>query len=104
MSLEPRRILFTSRLLLLALVIPFVACKKFDKPDKPSISMFASPDDAGNALQTAAKSGDQNALMAIFGPDSKDLIVSGDAVQDKTVTDAFVTGYGVMHRWRNMPD
>jgi hypothetical protein len=104
MSLEPRRILFTSRLLLLALVIPFVACKKSDKPDKPSISMFASPDDAGNALQTAAKSGDQNALLAIFGPDSKELIVSADPVQDKGVADAFVAGYAMMHRWRKMPD
>lgn len=104
MSLEPRRILFTSRLLLLALVIPFVACKKSDKPDKPAISMFASPDDAGNALQTAAKSGDQNALLAIFGLDSKELIVSADPVQDKGLADAFVAGYAMMHRWRKMPD
>jgi hypothetical protein len=104
MSLKPRRILFTSRLLLLALVIPFTACKNSDTPDKPSISVFASSDDAGNALQAAAKSGDQNALLAIFGPDSKELIVSGDPVQDKGVTDAFVAGYGVMHRWRKMPD
>jgi hypothetical protein len=29
---------------------------------------------------------------------------SGDAVQDKTVKDAFVAGYGVMRRWRKMPD
>jgi Protein of unknown function (DUF2950) len=104
MSLKHRRITFTSRLLLLALVIPVAACKKSENPEKPSISVFASPDDAANALQTAAKSGDQNALIAIFGPDSKELIVSGDPVQDKTVLDAFVAGYGVMHRWRKMPD
>ena len=66
--------------------------------------MFASPDDAGNALLAAAKSGDQNALLAIFGPDSKEIIFSGDAVQDKNVADAFVAGYGAMHRWRKMPD
>jgi hypothetical protein len=101
MSHKNRRIAFTVRLLLLALFIPLTACKK---SEKPSISVFASPDDAGNALLTAAKSGDQNALLAIFGPDSKEIISSGDAVQDKTVTDAFVEGYGVMHRWRKMPD
>jgi hypothetical protein len=101
MSHNNRRIAFTVRLLLLALFIPLTACKK---SEKPSISVFASPDDAGNALLTAAKSGDQNALLAIFGPDSKEIISSGDAVQDKTVTDAFVEGYGVMHRWRKMPD
>jgi hypothetical protein len=66
--------------------------------------VFASPDDASNALLAAAKSGDQNALLAIFGPDSKEVIYSGDSVQDKNAADAFVAGYGVMHRWRNMPD
>ena len=52
----------------------------------------------------AAKSGDQDALLAIFGPDSKEMISSGDPVQDKNAVDAFVAGYGVMHRWRKMPD
>jgi hypothetical protein len=66
--------------------------------------VFASPDDAGNALLTAAKSADQNALIAIFGPDSRALIFSGDAVQDKNAVDAFSAGYGVMHRWRKMVD
>ena len=74
------------------------------KSDKSSISVFASPDDAGNALLAAAKSGDQNTLLAIFGPDSKEVIYSGDAVQDKNAASAFVTEYGVMHRWRKMPD
>jgi hypothetical protein len=102
MSYKPRKIASPVRLLLLAIFIPLAACKK--EADKPSISVFASPDDAGNALQAAAKSGDQNALMAIFGPDSKELIVSGDPVQDKTVTSLFVQGYDQMHRWRRMPN
>ena len=66
--------------------------------------MFASPDDASNALVTAAKAGDQNALLAIFGPDSQEIIFSGDPVQDKNIGNAFAAGYGVMHRWRRMPD
>src|SRR5260370_5779597 len=103
MLLKHRRIAFTIRLLLLASVVPLAACKK-SEPEKPSISVFASPDDASNALLAAAKSGDQNALLAIFGPDSKEVIYSGDSVQDKNAADAFVAGYGVMHRWRNMPD
>jgi hypothetical protein len=104
MSLNHRRIAFTIRLLLLASVVPLAACKKSENLEKPSVSAFTSPDDASNALLAAAKSGDQNALLAIFGPDSKEVIQSGDAVQDKNAVDAFVAGYGVMHRWRNMPD
>jgi hypothetical protein len=104
MLLKHRRIAFTVRLLLLASIFPLAACKKSESPEKPSISVFASPDDAGNALLAAAKSGDQNTLMAIFGPDSKELISSGDSVQDKNAANAFVSGYGVMHRWRNMAD
>ena len=101
MSLNHRRIAFTIRLLLLTTIIPLAACRK---SEKPSISVFASPDDAGNALLAAAKSGDQNTLLAIFGPDSREVIYSGDAVQDKNTAALFVTGYGVMHRWRTMPD
>ena len=43
-------------------------------------------------------------MLAIFGPDSKDIIFSGDPVQDKATVDAFVAGYEQMHRWRKMPD
>ena len=43
-------------------------------------------------------------LLAIFGPDSKELISSGDAVQDKNAADAFAARYGVMHRWRKLAD
>jgi hypothetical protein len=101
MSLRPRRIAFATRLLLLALIIPFVACSK---PEKPSARAFASPDDASNALVTAVKAGDRDGLIAIFGPDSKEIIFSGDPVQDKNIGNAFAAGYDVMHRWRRMPD
>ena len=86
MSLEARRIAVKARLILLALIILIAACSKSEKPsvsEKPSFKVFASPDDAGNALLEAAKSGDQNAVLAIFGPESKEIIYSGDAVQDK---------------------
>jgi hypothetical protein len=86
--------------LLLLAVVPLGACRS----DKPSIRTFATPDDAANALFNAAKSGDQSEMAGTFGPDSKDLISSGDAVQDKNTAAAFVAGYGVMHRWRRMPD
>jgi hypothetical protein len=84
---------------MLALMMVLAACTK-----TPSVKAFASPEDAGNGLLEAAKSGDPNAVLAVFGPESKDVIFSGDAVQDKTTVQAFVAAYGVMHRWRKMPD
>ncbi|HTF63361.1 MAG TPA: DUF2950 domain-containing protein [Edaphobacter sp.] len=101
MSLKTHPVSLTIRFMLLALIIPLAACRK---SEKPSINVFASPDDASSTLLAAAKSGDQTALLAVFGPASKEILYSGDAVQDKTVIDAFVAGYGVMHRWRKMPD
>jgi len=101
MSLKTRRIDVAIWFLLLALIFPLAACSK---PEKPSHRVFASPDDAASGLLEAAKSGDKKAVLAIFGPESKEIIFSGDAVQDKAAADAFVAAYGAMHRWRKMPD
>ncbi len=98
MSLKTHRIFAA---IILSLIVPLVACHK---ADKPVLKAFASPEEAGNGLLEAAKSGDQNALLAIFGPESKEIIFSGDATEDKATVAAFVTAYGVMHRWRKMPD
>src|SRR5690348_13993221 len=95
------RIARSTCLLLPALVISLASCSK---PDKPSYRVFASPDDAAKGLLEVATSGDQNAVLAIFGPESKQIIFSGDAAQDKAMRDKFVAAFGVMHRWRKMPD
>ena len=50
---------------------------------------FSSPDDAVNALVTAAKNDDTNALHLIFGPELKDLM-SADAVQASAEHKRFV--------------
>jgi hypothetical protein len=90
-----------SRFLVLALAFLLTSC---GKTEKPSARLFATPDDASTALSDAAKSGDPTAILAIFAPDSKELISSGDPVEDKNAVNAFVTKYGMMHRWRKMPD
>jgi Protein of unknown function (DUF2950) len=69
-----------------------------------SQSTFASPEEAGKALVEAAKSGDESAVLAVFGPDSKEIIYSGDATQDKKTAAAFVSAYQVMNRWRKIDD
>jgi hypothetical protein len=112
MSLRRSGIALAPRLLLLSLVTALAACSQSDKPSavressikEPSIRVFAAPEDAGSALQAAVKSGDQTALLTILGPESKEIISSGDPVQDKNAASTFATGYEVMHRWRTMPD
>jgi Protein of unknown function (DUF2950) len=63
---------------------------------------FRSPDDAGAGFLEAAKSGDQAALLAIFGPEGKAVLFSGDAVKDKNNFQEFVAAYNQMHRWREI--
>jgi hypothetical protein len=99
------------RIIPLVPVILLAACSKLNNSSAgpasvvtPSPTVFASPDLAGSGLLEAAKSGDQNALLGIFGPESKGLLLSGDAVQDKAAIDKFVAAYAVMHRWRKIPD
>lgn len=98
---KTRRLAVMIQLLLVTLIISLTAC---NQSDKPSSKAFASPDDAGNALLQAAKSGDQNALLAVFGADSKEVLSSGDPVQDKSLVEQFVAAYAEMHRWRKLAD
>jgi hypothetical protein len=51
---------------------------------------FASPEQAVEAVVTASATDDVAALAAIFGPDGKDLINSGDSVQDEKTRSEFV--------------
>jgi Protein of unknown function (DUF2950) len=67
---------------------------------KEMLKTFASPAEAGAAFHEAAKSGDQTALLAIFGPDSTEVLFSGDPVKDRNVLTQFVSAYETMNRWR----
>jgi hypothetical protein len=96
---------------LFAFIVLLVACSKPATTastaagkggDKPAQTTFASPDDAGAALLSAAKAGDEQALLAIFGPDSREILLSGDAARDKDTLQDFVAAYGQMHRWREI--
>jgi hypothetical protein len=53
-------------------------------------------------MLAAAQAGDQATLLAIFGPDAKDILVSGDPVQDQENMRDFVAAYSQMHRWRKI--
>jgi hypothetical protein len=54
---------------------------------------FASPEEAVKALIDAAKAGNQEELMVIFGPAARELLSSGDPVEDKATRERFVKAY-----------
>jgi Protein of unknown function (DUF2950) len=95
MSQDARR----ARILLLGLVIPLTACQKAQQSGPRT---FATPGDAANALVAAVRSGNEGDLLAVLGPDSKDLISSGDPVQDRNIGKTLVNEYDEMHRWRSL--
>ena len=96
-----------AKAIVLAAFLPLIACNEKPKAAAPSETgpkTFAKPEDAGSALVAAAKSDDRNALLAVFGPDSKDLIFSGDDAQDKQTAEHFTASYQIMNRWRKQTD
>jgi len=58
---------------------------------------FPTPAAAAAALVAASRSDDESGLLAILGPDGKDLISSGDAVADKHSRENFVKLYAEKH-------
>ena len=65
---------------------------------------FASPEEAVEALVTALRSNDVNALEAIFGPGSQDLFISGDPVKDQSGRELFLKFYDEKNRLEGTAD
>lgn len=58
---------------------------------------FDTPSAAVKALVKAAEDGNQEEMVAVLGDDGKDLVYSGDAVQDKAGMESFVKAYKTKH-------
>ena len=65
---------------------------------------FSSPENAINALVTAAQSNDEEAILDILGPDGKQIVSSGDETEDAQNRANFVQRYQEMHRLVKEPD
>lgn len=65
---------------------------------------FSSPEEASQALYTAANANDEKALLDIFGPKGKDLISSGDPAEDAENRANFAKHYEEMNRLVKEPD
>jgi hypothetical protein len=72
--------------------------------EPPGQRTFSSPAQASRALFLAAQAGDERALLEIFGPDGKEIVSSGDPVEDKNSRDQFVRKYQEMKRLVEEPD
>ncbi len=71
---------------------------------QPGQKTFSSPEDASNALVTAAQSNDEKAMLDILGPDGKQIVSSGDETEDANSRANFVQKYQEMHRLVKEPD
>lgn len=111
--------------ILASLAIPFVAAGSSVSAQQPAKSKgsapqsqtaqfaepqrnqktFASPQEAASALYSAARSNDENILLLILGPDSRDIVMWTDNAEDrKAETDQFAKKYDQMHRLVQEPD
>jgi hypothetical protein len=66
--------------------------------EPPAQRTFSSPAQASRALFLAAQKGDATAFLKIFGPDGKEIISSGDAVEDENRRNQLVQKYREMYR------
>jgi hypothetical protein len=65
---------------------------------------FSSPENAINALVTAAQNNDEEAMLNVFGSDGKQIVSSGDETEDAQNRANFVQRYQEMHRLVKEPD
>ncbi len=66
---------------------------------EPSQRTFASAEDAGRALFDAMHAQDDESPLSILGPAGKDVVSSGDPVEDSDTRVGFVVKYQEMHRF-----
>ena len=65
---------------------------------------FSSPEEAANALVSAAQNNNEKAMLEILGPDGKQIVSSGDETEDAQSRANFVERYQEMHRLVKEPN
>jgi hypothetical protein len=66
--------------------------------------MFSSPEEASKAFVAAVQSNDETAIREILGPDSRQIVSSGDPTEDAENRANFARKYQEMHRFVKEPD
>jgi hypothetical protein len=70
----------------------------FGAAQEPRHRTFGTPEEAVRALADAAKTGNADALLAIFGPDGQDLVASSDPATTRKNLEVFTVAFA--ERWR----
>ena len=65
---------------------------------------FSSPEEASKAVVAALQNNDEKAVLEILGPDARQIVSSGDAIEDAESHANFVHKYEEMHRFLKEPD
>lgn len=93
------------RLLLAAVAVLLTACfSTRSLAQQSGQKTFSSPEDASQALVTAAQNNDEKAMLDILGADGKQIVSSGDDTEDAQSRANFVQKYQQMHRLVKEPD
>src|SRR5271170_6094672 len=71
---------------------------------QPGQKTFPSAEDASSALVMAIQNNDEKATLEILGPDGKNVVSSGDDIEDANSRTNFVQKYQEMHRLAKDPD
>jgi hypothetical protein len=79
-------------------------CSSAAAAQQPGQKTYPSSAEACKALVEALKGNDEAALLTILGPDAKEIVSSGDPVEDRSNRAEFVQKYQRMHRLVMEPD
>ena len=94
-----------AKFIVFAILAAGIACFPVPAPaQQPGQKTFPSAAEASKALIAALQTNDEVALLGILGPEGKEVISSGDPIEDKTSRAEFVQKYQQMHRLVVEPD
>lgn len=96
---QPRQLAWRAAIVLSAAAMMFSGCKKTEQMEGTVPKVFPSPESAGQAVFNAAKADDTNAVLAIFGPEAREYLLTDDPSRDKAALESFAEDYEQMHRW-----
>lgn len=88
-----------------ALATLLVACFAVDSTaQQKGQKTFSSPEDASKAIVAALQNNDEKAVLEILGLAAKQIVSSGDPIEDAENHATFVRKYEEMHRFVKEPD